>query len=166
MTTLAGFLFGAALSAWDVITTALLGLTLDPFYIALVLVRGIILGSAFADPSPNLQHGIIAHLVGGTATGFLAGVLLPLGQRRTSAIVGGTVAILPFFIGAAMVLEGSWASWHYATIVSIGLVSLGMGGANGYLIWEDHDLDPQRPTTTSVSRKRLFRGWKEASRRR
>lgn len=165
-TTLAGFLFGTALSAWDVITTALLGLTLDPFYIALIFIRSIVTGSDFANSSPNLEHGLIAHLAGATTTGFLAGVLLPVAQRRTSAVVGGTLAILPFVIGAATVLEGSWANWRFATIVSVCLMSLIVGGANGYLIWEDHDLDPRRPTAVSVSPKRLFGGWRAARRRR
>ena len=151
MTTLAGLLFGAALTAWDVATTALLNLTLDPFYIALVVVRGIVFGSAFADQSPDLRLGVITHLAGATAAGFLAGVLLPVAQRRISAILGGAVAILPLITGASLVLEGGWSNWRVATGVTVALMSLVIGGANGYLIWEDNDLDPRRPIPRSSS---------------
>lgn len=162
MTTLAGLLFGAALSAWDIATTVLLGLTLDPFYIALIFFRGIILGSTFADSSPELEVGVIVHLIGASTTGFLAGILLPVAQQRASAVVGGAVATLPLFIGAAIVLEGAWANWHAATVLSVGLMSLAVGGANGYLIWEDHDLDPRRFKRSTPRQSRLFRNWGSA----
>ncbi len=93
-------------------------------------------GLIFRDRSGDGIHAlniVLLYFIGGTVTGFLFGVLLPVLRWRIGAAFLGMLATIPFSFGIQVSTIG-FTSWTRIETISLIVMAIAFGGPGGLII--------------------------------
>lgn len=111
----------------------LFGLVYSVIAVVLFLARGQGAFEYQAGVSLLILMGV--YMVGGVLGGAVVGLLLPWTNNRWGAVVVGMIAAVPVVTGVAIAMDGMPSGWSDASLGSLILTSVLLGGAGGYMFW-------------------------------
>jgi len=127
--------------------------------------------NAFQGGAPVAHYGItfdtlaFIYIVGGATAGTIVGILRPIAQSYTGAIMVGIIAVIPCYFGAAIAMFGSPWRWDDASWFAAIICPILVGSALGDKWWMSQDHKPSMRTTkpytlSADTAQKKFRFWK------
>ena len=111
-----------------------IGLRVGALYALIAFVMGVLPNNRGFEPS---LLDTLAPVAGGVLTGLLTGLLWPAGARRTTAILAGIIAGIPFGLAVIISIAGS-GSLGRGVVIPGAMLGIVIGIVNGAFMY-DHD---------------------------
>jgi hypothetical protein len=136
-----GLYAGALMSAIPLVTAVVFGRPFDPIAFTVGMLRAVFFGEVLDGLRTTLPLLAVAYWFGGTISGALGALMLPLARRgAVFGVIMGTAAIFPFHLSVAIALLPI-SLWTPATLIALVAMSVALGGIGGFRIYEDLGLE-------------------------
>ncbi|MFN2398928.1 MAG: hypothetical protein ABR543_09875 [Gemmatimonadaceae bacterium] len=121
---------------WGII----LGLFFAVYYSAIAIAIYLLLGpSAFDRNGITLLGAIMAYFTAGVVGGIVVGLFRPLVRSLLGRMAAGILVAVPVFLVIGVTADGNITGWTGDEWVALGISSVFLGIAGGYLVGDRQD---------------------------